>query len=334
MRRIISLVLMGLAGFLIATALLALVYVPGQVKKTPLDTDSYTRLTGQAAVLPTGDSSPIKALSHTVADGQNSDGEVVVFDTFTCLITDPNGDAPDCIGAPSGEVPEDEARLVQASSDRFATDRSTAEAVERVEGAEHEGLVNKFPFDVEQKTYPFWDGVLGETVDATFQGEEEIDGLNTYRFVTEVTDEPAEISNGIYGTYSQTKTMNIDPTTGSIIKQNQKERRVLRDGTPVLDIDLTFTDETVAANVEDAKANASKLNLVGNAPLVTGLLGLLALAIGLPLWLSGRREGRERDDLEHRDDLGRRDDESVNELFDTNDRDDVPTVRRSDLKDS
>ena len=97
MRRIIGLVLMGLAGFLITTALLAVFYVPGAVKKTPLDTDTYTRLTGSASALPSGEGAPVKALSHTVADGQKSDGDVVVFDTFTCLIKDPNGDAPDCV---------------------------------------------------------------------------------------------------------------------------------------------------------------------------------------------------------------------------------------------
>ena len=67
MRRIIGLVLMGLAGFLVTTAVLAMVYIPGALKKTPLDVDSYTRLSGNASMLPSGGSAPIKALSHTVA---------------------------------------------------------------------------------------------------------------------------------------------------------------------------------------------------------------------------------------------------------------------------
>jgi len=63
-------------------------------------------------------------------------------------------------------------------------------------GAEpHEGLVNKFPFEVEQKTYPFWDGVVGRAVDATFQGEEEVDGLPTYKFQGTPADAPAELSD-------------------------------------------------------------------------------------------------------------------------------------------
>jgi len=292
MRRIIGLVLMGLAGFLVTVALLALIYVPGQVKKTPLDTDSNTRLSGQAAALPTGGSAPVKALSHTVADGQKSDGDVVVFDTFTCLITDPNGDAPDCV-----DDTDPDKRLVSATTDRFATDRKTGVAVndEKYIGdaTPHEGLVNKFPFGVEKKTYPFWDGVLGRAVDANFEGEEKVNGLDTYKFVIDVADEPAEISNGIQGTYSSLKTMNIDPVTGAIQRQTEQQKRVLENGTTVLDLDFGFTDETVAANVASAKESGSSLSVIGNLPLIAGLLGLVAGLVGFFLWNSARGRGNE-----------------------------------------
>ncbi|WP_353953653.1 DUF3068 domain-containing protein [Knoellia sp. S7-12] len=297
MRRIIGLVLMGLAGFLVTTALLALIYIPGQVKKTPLDTDSNTRLTGQAAALPTGDGAPVKALSHTVADGAKSDGDVVVFDTFTCLITDPDGDAPDCV-----DDTDPDKRLVSATTDRFATNRKTGVAVndEKYIGdaTPHEGLINKFPFDVEKKTYPFWDGILGRAVDATFEGEEKVNGLDTYKFVIDVADEPAEIANGIQGTYSSLKTMNIDPVTGAIQKQTEQQKRVLENGTTVLDLDFGFTDETVAANVASAKESGSSLATVGKLPLIAGLLGLLSGLAGFFLWNSARRardEGEPRD---------------------------------------
>lgn len=294
MRRIIGLVLMGLAGFLVTTALLALLYVPGQVKKTPLDTDSYTRLTGNAAALPSGEGAPVKALSHTVSDGKKSDGDVVVFDTFTCLVTNPNGDSPDCV-----DDTDPDKRLVTATTDRFATDRRTGESVndEKYIGdaTPHEGLVNKFPFDVEKKTYPFWDGVLGRAIDANFEGEEKVNGWNTYKFVTDVADEPAEISSGIQGTYSSLKTMYIDPRTGAIQKQTEKQVRKLEDGTTVLDLDFGFTDATIEANIKDAKANDSKLGLVGKLPLIAGLLGLLSAAVGFFLWNGSRRAEGESD---------------------------------------
>ena len=287
MRRIIGLVLMGLAGFLVTTALLALVYVPGQVKKTPLDTDSYTRLTGEASVLPRGEGAPVKAVSHTVADGAKSDGDVVVFDTFSCLITNEDGNSPDCV-----DDADPDKRLVTASTDRFATDRRTGLSVndEKYIGdaKPHEGLVNKFPFGVEKKTYPFWDGLLGRAVDANFEGEEAVNGWNTYKFVIEVVDEPAEIAKTVQGTYSSTKTMWVDPRTGAIQKQQEQQVRKTDNGQTVLDLDFGFTDKTIEANIDEAKSNDSKLGLVDNLPLIAGLLGLVAAAVGFFLWRGAR----------------------------------------------
>lgn len=323
MRKILGLGLLGLGGFLLTTALLAMLYVPGKVKVTPLDTDSYTRLTGTATALPSGEGAPLKAVSHTVADGEASDGDVVVFDTFTCLIKDPDGNAPDCVG----EGDSDD-RLVNASTDRFATDRQTALALndeKYIGDAEpHDGLINKFPFDVEQKTYPFWDGILGRAVDANFEGEEEVNGLNTYKFVIDVSDEPAEISDGIQGTYSSLKTMWIDPVTGAIMKQHEEQSRLLEDGKPVLDMELEFTDETVQANVDSAEANASKLSLVGKLPLIAGILGLLSVLGGLLLSRGGRDQER---DASVRNDRTAHDTREL-DVFDS---DDEPTRRRSDI---
>lgn len=287
MRKTVGFVLLGLAGFLLTTALLAQFYVPGQVMKTPLDVNTTTLLSGNAAVLPSGAGSAVKAVSRSVADGTASDGDVIVFDTFSCLIKDPDGTAPDCV-----DDTDPDKRLVTAGTDRFATDRRTSLAVNDEAyvgaGAEpHDGLVNKFPFDVEQETYPFWDGLVGRAVDAEFQAEEEIDGLLTYKFLISLVDEPAEISNGISGLYSTEKTMWVDQGTGSIVNQTQSQVRKLDSGTTVLDVELSFTDETVAANVEDAKANNSQLSLVGSAPLLLGILGLLALAGGAFLAFAG-----------------------------------------------
>jgi hypothetical protein len=296
MRRIIGLVLMGLSSFLITTALLGLVYVPGQVKKTPLDTDSTTRLSGQATALPSGDGAPVKALSRTVADGDKSDDNVVVFDTFTCLITDPNGDAPDCV-----DDTDPDRRLVTATTDRFATDRTTGLAVNDTkyigDAQPHEGLVNKFPFDVEKKTYPFWDSILDRAVDARFDGEADVNGWRTYKFVVDVVDEPAEISKGVQGIYSTLKTMYVDPRTGAIQKQTEQQKRVLENGTAVLDLDFGFTDETVAANLEDAKANDSKLGLVQWLPLIAGALALIAGLAGYLLWSGARGNEDGSDEL-------------------------------------
>ena len=289
MRKAIGLVLLGLAGFLITVALLALVYVPGHVEKTPVDVNSTTRLAGTAAALPRGEPGPVRAVSRSVSDGEASDDDVAVFDTFTCLMRAVPG-ADDCT-----EDMSDGSPLITASTDRFATDRTTAEAVNDEvyvgPAAEpHEGVVNKWPFHPQQRTYQYWDGLLGRAVDAVFSGEEEIDGLPVYRYQVSVSDEPAEISKGISGTYSTNKTLWIDQGTGAIIDQSEKQQRRLDSGATVLDLDFGFTDETVAANVEDAKGNNAQLSLIGRAPLVLGLLGLLCLAGGLFLLMERQRD--------------------------------------------
>jgi hypothetical protein len=288
MRKVVGLVLLGLSGFLVAVALLALVYVPGQVTKTPLDINSNTRLTGTATYL-SEPSGPVKYLSRTVADGEASDGDVVVFDTLTCLIRDID-DPPDC---PGGEDP----RVISLGTDRFATDRVSGVAVndERYVGSaaeRHEGLVNKFPFGVQQTSYDVWDGLLGRPVEARFDGKEDIDGLATYRFVIEVEDEPAEISSGVPGRYSTTKRLWIDQVTGAIIKQAEVQRRVLDTGGNALDLAVEFTPEQVSANVEDAKAAGGKLALVGTLPWVALSLAAVAVIAGAFLLRGGRARQR------------------------------------------
>ena len=82
----------------------------------------------------------------------------------------------------------------------------------------------------------------------------------------------------------------VDQVTGSIIDQNEKQTRKLDNGTAVLDLELSFTDETVAKNVEDAKANNSQLSLVQKAPWVLGILGLIALGGALFLLAAARND--------------------------------------------
>ena len=285
MRGVLTKVLIFLGAFLLTTAALAAFYVPGQVKKTRLDVNSVTRLSGDAmlydgtTLVPT----PVKATSTTHSDSELSTDEVVLFQNSSCLLKDPDGNAPDCVSA---DDPMN--RLIAAGTDTFATDRRTGLAVQEfaalpAEAERKEGLVNKFPFDTEQKTYQIWDGYVGRAVDAVFQGEEEIDGLNTYKFLVSVKDGDIEITDGVPGKYNSEKMMWIEPYTGSIMKQTEKQTRIQSsDGQKVLDIDFGFTDETVATNVKDGKANAGLLKTVGSTvPLVAIPLGLISLLAGL-----------------------------------------------------
>lgn len=292
MRKIIGWVLLALGAFLVVVALTATVWAPGQVKRTPLDTDSTTRLAGSADKLnpATGEveSLDVKATSITQADSKRSDDEVVVFVNSVCLVID-EGDVPDCVDAD-----DPEGRLVSASTDVFATDRSTAAAVNGEylpAGAEEkEGLINKWPFDAEKTDYSYWDGILGAPVDAVYDSTETLDGLETYKYHVLVDEQPAEVVDGVEGIYSQDKFLWIDPVTGSIINQTQQELRTLENGDVLLDLDLAFTEDQVADNVESAKDSGGLIDLITRTvPLVGFIGGALALLAGAFLVFAGRR---------------------------------------------
>lgn len=285
MSKVISWVLLGLGAFLLMVAVMATVWAPGVMKKTPLDVNSTTYLSGNAEMIDLEEGGtkefPVKVTSVTKTDADASTDDVVVFQSTTCVVNTSEGDTPDCVTG-------DDKRLVSASEEAFATDRKTALAVpnqakyvpEPIDGLE--GIQNKWPFDAEKKDYPYWDGMLGRTVDAKYVGSEKIDGLEVYNYKISVAEEPAEVSEGVDGLYSTDLTISVEPKTGSIIQQSQHEVRTLEDGTTLLDLSVDFTDEQIKSGVKDGKANVSSLNLIGSTvPMVGFILGPILLIAGL-----------------------------------------------------
>lgn len=285
MRKVLGWLLLFLGGFLLVVAVLGWTWLPDAAKRTPLNVDTYTYLTGEADKLnpATGEVAnvPVKYQSHTIVDPDVSDDDVVAFVNTKCVNIDEN-DPPDCLEG-------DDERLITNSVDTFATDRRTALAVDDpeylAEGAvPHEGLVNKWPFDAEKKTYPYWNGTLGTTVDAEYVGTRDIDGLETYEYHVVVPETAAEVLEGTQGLYSTEETIWIEPKTGSIIDQEGGQVLKLEDGSLILDINVAYTDETVQTNVDDTKSSVSQLNLLTNiVPWVALVAGLLALAGGFLL---------------------------------------------------
>jgi Porin PorA len=290
--RVLSRVLLGLGGFLLILGVLALTYAPGVVKKTPLDVDTTTIYEGQAAKLDplTGafDMKPAYAIRRTLADSKKSDDDTVLMVENACAVFDTGG-AKECV---NGNDPD----LITASTDIFATDRVTALAVENknlpADAVPHEGLVNKFPFDVQKKTYPFWDGDVGKAVDIDYQGEKTLFGLKTYEFSYHVTDVPIEIGEGITGIYENTVTVYVDPKTGSIVKSGQHQLQNLDDGTPAADVTLVQTDDSVKDAVDEAKTAGTSLTvLLTILPIVGFAGGILCLLGGFALVLRERNGG-------------------------------------------
>ncbi|MGN0065393.1 MAG: DUF3068 domain-containing protein [Nocardioides sp.] len=276
LRKIVSWVLIGLGAFLLVIAILAKTWAPGVLQKTPTNIDQITRLAGSGEKInpESGEVEPItvRVTNLTQTDADRSDDNNVVWASTVCVVKDEPG-TPDCV---DGEDP----RLVSATVDVFQTDRVTALAT----GGDREGIQNKFPFNTEKRTYPYWDGILGEALDAEFQGTEDFDGVESYHFQVSAENVAAEVSSGIDGFYTTKKDIWVEPVTGAIINQEQYEHRELEDGTVAIDLTVAMTDEQVEKNIEDAKTNVSGLNLLLNTvPLVGFIGGALLLVIGLLL---------------------------------------------------
>jgi hypothetical protein len=288
-RRSLSALLILLGAFFLVLAILLKFYAGNSVLRTPLDVDSTTHLSG-TATLGTAPSFAVRATSITRADSEKSDGKVIVWENSSCVVKDVDN-PPNCVSA---DDPQN--RLLSASTDKFATDRNTAMAVSdrkyvSADAGEHKGLVNKFPFQTKKQTYPYWDDTLGKPANAVYKGSVRVGGVETYHFVVDIKDAPAEISEGVQGTYNNKMDIYVEPLTGAILNQTQDSTRVDDSGKPFIALQLGFTDGQIKTSASDAKDNIHLLNLVRiTLPIVSLILGLLTLVPGVILWRRSRSQ--------------------------------------------
>lgn len=160
----------------------------------------------------------------------------------------------------------------------------------------------KFPFNVEQKTYDYFDTTLAKPVPIEFSGTEDLDGLEVYVFkqtipATQIGEQ--EVPGSLVGSteasvkaprmYENVRTLQVDPATGSIVAgvEEQKQWLAGADGTEKLTIikATVGTDEaTKQAAIEDAKTNSSLLKTLGTTvPLIGFVLGAILLVVGFVL---------------------------------------------------
>jgi hypothetical protein len=300
--RVLARVLLGLGAFLLVAGILAVTWIPGMVKKTPLDVDTTTLYEGTAAKLDplTGafDTKPAYAVRHTMVDSKKSGDDNVIMVENACAVFYTGGSKTVCV---NGNDPD----LITATTDIFATDRVTALAVQDknlpADAVPHKGLVNKFPFDVQKKTYPFWDGDVGDAVDIDYVGTDTLFDLTTYKFSYTVKDVPINIADddpatpeddSIPGTYDNIVTVWVDPKTGSIVKSGQDQQQYLEDGTEAADVKLMQTDASVKDFVDDANAARTQLFILLTVlPIVGFVGGILCLLGGLALIMRERSGG-------------------------------------------
>src|SRR4051794_38241773 len=292
MRKIVGPVLMFLGAFLIAIGLLAKFYIGDALLKTPINVNEVIHLSGKAQLANAKgkvQTVPVIATSNYLTNTELSDSSVASFENSQCVVQDIN----DPVGCPPADDPQ--GRLLSATTDNFATDRRTAEAVNDPAhlppgSVQHEGLINKWPFLAEKKTYTYWDDGTQQGVDATYAGTDTLDGHEVYVYDVQVPKTKIEVAAGLEGYYTDDKQVYVDQLTGSVIDQREHQVRTDLEGNPVIDLTLGFSDDQVQSLVDDAKSNGRSLELVRNPlPLVGLILGVPVFAIGLVLTLRNRR---------------------------------------------
>lgn len=312
MRRHLPVVLISVGAFLVAAAVVLRFYGSAQLAVAEEDPREMTtmRASGATVFVPstqTEVTSDVTVKQYTVGDleaAKKAPGRVVVWFTATTRLTA-------------------EGVIVQQSMARTAMDASTgkaepccesfAEVVDQaIEEDRRTGLVLRFPFGTEKKSYEMWDSMLGKSVTAAYRGTTDVEGVSAYRFEIEVPDtvvgsqDVAARAIGLTAdgevpadrTYGVDRTLYVEPRTGAILNDVQDVRdRLTIDGEPVRTLfagKLAYTDEQVQANADKYGERAATLQrFTVQIPAVVLILGLIGLLAGLvTLRVSRRRAGR------------------------------------------
>jgi hypothetical protein len=312
-KRAIGLILAGLGGFLLVLAGMLKFYVVPSLAKAPLspgedNPDGITvslnegtaeQLIDPGALASGGDpirtNVPLVSTRFTRGDVQAAetqeakDQDLAIYDSFSRL-TDPAG------------------TVINADTIRVAFNRVSSELVNCC-GANYDGDevtfegINplKFPMFTAQQDYDYFDSTLLKAWPAVYQGEEELFGATTYKFVmtippTKVGEltvpgslvESEEPSVTVDEMYANIRTLNVEPTTGSIVKGVEQQNQFFQapNGATVPKIKATIgaPDAEVEKSVNSAMESANLLNMMNKTvPLVALVLGVLALIGGILL---------------------------------------------------
>ncbi|MEU5842185.1 DUF3068 domain-containing protein [Rhodococcus sp. NPDC047139] len=327
--RILAMILVGLGAFLLVIAILVPTYTVGQLKKTPLDLEVTTVAEG------TGD---ILNSRQLLAGNAQVDRDVPIVAQRFVTVEDPS-DA-DTMTLQAGQTVrrldmQGDTGLVSAIIDRVTIDRETSMPISKddnpdrvstvqvnadappVEIEVREGLQYKFPFDVKQESYPYYDINARQTFPIDFVGEEEINGMAVYHFRQEIGpidlskadrevptyklslpastwgvgegDEPITMTRW----YNNTRDLWVDPITGVVVKGQEQQdqyyaRQADRPEVTVLNVTLPFDEETIEYQIGQAKDGQDTLALFGRTlPIILGILGAILLIAGFVLGLRG-----------------------------------------------
>ncbi|WP_328849084.1 DUF3068 domain-containing protein [Micromonospora zamorensis] len=229
-------------------------------------------------------------------------GDAVIWDVYQTVR---RADTPDVVSQYSTELALYRISGAAAPWKEQWLNESGAEQTP-VGNVNYSGQIYKFPFGAGKRDYQVFDRDLKRAVPAKFIGTEKIKGIEAYRFEQRIENEvlntpeaslkpllgrfaPGATSGQIV--YSNTRTLWIDPVTGSYVNVREQQNKELRPdtgtATVLLDADFNYNDDTVSRSVETVKDNRFKIGLISFwGPIAAGVLGLIALVVGV--WLVTR----------------------------------------------
>ncbi|MDQ8701202.1 DUF3068 domain-containing protein [Streptomyces sp. LHD-70] len=301
----LSLVLLGAGVFLLVLAPMLAWYVEPRAKVSPVDIDTVTVFEGKGAYFDTDKVKTVEGADLTVTrqvrgDVADSSDEHAVWDVSTSVDPDKSLPAAD---------PHDS---LQWTTERWVTDRKTNRPVHCCDEEPYfEGEAYlKFPFDVQERTYRWWDNTLGATVPLKFSGMKQVQGYEGLRFTGTVKATKTgtrQVPGRLVGSKASQVLAEewyanhgvelvVDRRTGRIVYAQIGPRKTLRkpgaekDAVVLLDSrKIAFTEATQKTQVALADNDSSRLKLVGEtAPLGAAGLGLVLAAIGTFLVVRGR----------------------------------------------
>lgn len=169
------------------------------------------------------------------------------------------------------------------------------------------GQLYLFPFGTQKKTYQYFDGTLGKALPMTYQGQEKVAGLPTYRFQQTVPQQDLAVDQDTLGgllgflapnaktgtmNYEASRTLWVEPTTGAIVAYTDREHRQLvpAGGQPIDILNATFQYDkaTGDAIVDQASTGRSQLLLFGRyLPIGLVVAGLVAIVAAVRITRRG-----------------------------------------------
>jgi hypothetical protein len=304
----LSLILLGLGTFLLVLAPLLAWYVEPRAAVNPIDIDTTAVYRGTGSVFDTErvETVPDQRITVTqrvrgnVAESERSGN--AVWDVTTTVDTDKSLPAAD---------PHDALDFVPH---RWVMDRKTTEPVhccEETPYIEGEAYL-KFPFDVQKRSYRWWDNTLGGTVMLSYRGTEKVQGYTGYKFTGTVpptkvgsrlvpgaiVDQPGRpqvLAEEWYSNHGFE--LIVDQATGRVIYAQTGPKRTLRapgadeDAAVLLDSrKIAFTTATQKEAVRQAEQDSGQLRAVGvTLPIGAAVAGFVLAVVGGVLVVRGRR---------------------------------------------